>query len=207
MAFLTIVRKAIYPALLQPLPPAVDFDDQFAYRPTGCTIAAIIAMLHTVRTMLSANPCTRFVVRLFQSSDSVSHAPLMSKLANMCIPDSVYNWINNFFSEHYHSTNYAGEYSAVAEVKASVIQGSAIGPASYTVTASDLRPAIHGNRMFKFADDTYLVIPAVNCSTCTAEVKHIETWATTNNLRLNRGNRPRKSCSSPSRHTAAVPNH
>jgi len=36
------------------------------------------------------------------------------------------------------------------------------------------------------ADDTYLVIPAVNCSTCTAEVKHIETWATTNNLRLNR---------------------
>ena len=98
----------------------------------------------------------------------------------------MYNWINNFFSEHYHCTNYAGEYSAVAEVKASVIQDSAIGPASYSVTASDLRPAIDGNRMFKFADDTYLVIPAVNCSTCTAEVKHIETWATTNNLRLNR---------------------
>ena len=182
-----IVRKAIYPALLQPLPPAIDFDDQFAYRPTGSTTAAIIAMLHTVRTMLSANPYVRILSFDFSKAfDSVSHAPLISKLANMNIPDSVYNWINNFFSERYHCTNYAGEYSAVAEVKASVIQGSAIGPASYIVTASDLRPAIDGNRMFKFADDTYLLIPAVNCSTCTAEVKHIETWATTNNLRLNR---------------------
>ena len=59
MAFLTMVRKAIYPALLQPLPPAVDFDDQFAYRTTGSTTAAIIAMLHTVRTMLSANRYVR----------------------------------------------------------------------------------------------------------------------------------------------------
>ena len=84
-----IVRKAIYPALLQPLPPAMDFDDQFAYRPTGSTTAAIIAMLHTVRTMLSANPYVRVLSFDFSKAfDSVSLAPLMSKFANML--DCVY---------------------------------------------------------------------------------------------------------------------
>ena len=73
-----IVRKAIYPALLQPLPPAIDFDDQFAYRPTGSTTATIIAMLHTVRTMLSANPYVRILSFDFSKAfDSVSHAPLI----------------------------------------------------------------------------------------------------------------------------------
>ena len=61
----------------------------------GSTTAAIIAMLHTVRTMLSANPYVRILSFDFSKAfDSVSHAPLMSKLANMNIPDSVYNWIN-----------------------------------------------------------------------------------------------------------------
>jgi hypothetical protein len=43
-----------------------------------------------------------------------------------------YNWINDFFRELSHCTKYAGKCSTVAEVKASVIQGSGIGPAAYT---------------------------------------------------------------------------
>jgi len=66
----------------------------------------------------------------------------------------VYNWINAFFDEHYHCTRYAGQCSKVAEVKASVIQGSGLGPASYLVTAADLHPITAGNYIFKFADDT-----------------------------------------------------
>jgi len=58
--------------------------------------------------------------------------------------------------------------SAVAVIHASVIQGSALGPASYIVivTAADLHPIHEQNRIFKFADDTYLIVPAVNTDTC-----------------------------------------
>ena len=52
-----VVRKYIYPALLQPNPAfdLFDFRDQFAFRPSGSTTAAIVAMMHTVRSMLTNN--------------------------------------------------------------------------------------------------------------------------------------------------------
>ena len=30
------------------------------------------------------------------------------------------------------------------------------------------------NRLFKYADDTYLVVPAVNSSSCNMEISHIK---------------------------------
>jgi len=42
-----------------------------------------------------------------------------------------------------------------------------------------------GNRLVKFADDTYLVVPASNADSRTAEIRNVETWACRNNLTLN----------------------
>ena len=81
---------------------------------------------------------------------------------------------------------YAGLVSTVAAIYASVIQGSALGPASYVVMAADLHPVNVRNRIFKFADDTYLVVPGGNVDTCQEQIDHLQTWATANNLRLNR---------------------
>ena len=67
-------------------------------------------------------------------------------------------------------------------ISASIIQGSAVGPVLYVVNAGDLIP---GNRFCKYADDTYLVIPAINIDSRTEELDSIHTWASTNNLKLN----------------------
>ena len=40
-------------------------------------------------------------------------------------------------------------------------------------TASDLHPVTSGNIMDKYADDTYLVIPAANVDSCAAEIDHV----------------------------------
>ena len=56
-------------------------------------------------------------------------------------------------------------YNTLALPCECVIQGSAIGPTSYVVTASDLHAICHGNELCKYADDTYLIIPAVKLST------------------------------------------
>ena len=37
--------------------------------------------------------------------------------------------------------------------------------------------------MVKFADDYYLIVPA--SEPCAEEIKHVEDWANSNNLRLN----------------------
>ena len=73
--------------------------------------------------------------------------------------------------------------SQLLEITASIIQGSVIGPVSYVVSASDLSP---GNSMFKYADDTYVVIPACNALSRDAELDNVAKWAVTNNLQLNR---------------------
>ena len=40
--------------------------------------------------------------------------------------------------------------------------------------------------MFKYADDTYIIIPAANANSRSAELDYVDLWAQNNNLRLNR---------------------
>ena len=42
-----------------------------------------------------------------------------------------------------------------------------------------------GNELCKYADDTYIIIPAVNVGSRSAELRNITDWAHKNNLKLN----------------------
>jgi hypothetical protein len=57
---------------------------------------------------------------------------------------------------------------------------------SYVITALDLQSIVSGNHIDKYADDSYLSIPAVNAESCAAEIAGVEKWAAANNLTLNR---------------------
>ena len=109
----------------------------------------------------------------------------MEKMARLALPDAVYNWIKDFFSGHSHCTRFERDTSELADILASVIQGSAIDPASFVVTASDLQPMDVGNALVKFAADTYIIVPAVNSDTSASELRREHDWAETNNLKLN----------------------
>ena len=102
------------------------------------------------------------------------------------LPDNIYNWIVAFFRDRKHCTRFNETISKFCSILASIIQGSVIGPVSYVVTASDLHPAVSGNTIDKYADDTYLIIPAVNSGSCGTEITRVEKWAAANNLSLNR---------------------
>jgi len=73
--------------------------------------------------------------------DVCQNAPKLT-MAQLELPDSIYSWTVDFLESHAHCTKYAGQVSAVAVVQASIIQGSAIRPASYVITAADLHPVI-----------------------------------------------------------------
>ena len=110
----------------------------------------------------------------------------MEKMAELRLPNEIYNWIKGFFGSHSHCTKYSGEIPEQADIHASVIQGSGLGPVSYFVTAADLRPINGKNRMIKFADDTYLIVPEECTTTSDDELQHIQNWAQGCNLSLNR---------------------
>jgi len=50
-----VVTQFLYPAFLVP-PLSPNFCDQYAFRPTGSTTAALITVLHVVTELLSDNP-------------------------------------------------------------------------------------------------------------------------------------------------------
>ena len=126
--------------------------DQFAFRPTGSLAAAIIYLLSTVTNLLLTNP---YVIVISLDFDTVRHSTLMEKLGQLHLPDFVYNWLADFFTEHSHCIVYAEvhHYQHYPGLRYR-------GPAAYVVNASDLKAVTPGNQLCKFADDTYLVIPA-----------------------------------------------
>ena len=181
-----VVRNFVYPALTT-APPPLSFTDQYAFRPHGSTTAAIISLLHKVTALLATNPYVVVISLDFSKAfDTVRHITLMEKYSLLEMPDCVFNWINNFFACHEHCTVFNGVKSPFQRIDASVIQGSVMGPGSYSVVASDLRPSTKGNDIVKFADDFDLIIPASNVDSRSFELQKIEDWADRNNLQLNR---------------------
>jgi len=103
-------------------------------------------------------------------------------MAELDLPATVYNWLVAFFAGHAHRTVYNGEVSSTRSISASIIQGASLGPASYAVTVADLKPIHARNSLIKYADDTYLVVPAECADSRAAELDNIAAWAAKNNL-------------------------
>jgi len=149
-----IVHDFICPALQNPTASLV-FHDQFAFRPSGSTTAAIITLLHKVTQLLLTNPYVIVIALDFSKAfDTVRHHTLLDKIAQLDLPDHLYNWLVNFFNGHSHQTKYGNIMSAFKSISASIIQESAIGPSSYVINGSDLHTVSDGNDLLKYADDT-----------------------------------------------------
>ena len=117
--------------------------------------------------------------------DTVRHSSLMQKLSNLEIPDYLYNWIINYFHDRKHITKFEGMKSTERIISASVVQGSALGPAAFIITASDLHPVHAKNKLVKYADDMYLIVGSSMQYSIPEELDHVASWAAENNLRLN----------------------
>ena len=105
--------------------------------------------------------------------DTVRHNSLLTKMALLHIPDAIYNWVVDFFTDRGHCTTFHGITSHVLDISASIIQGSAVGPVSYVISASDLSTVAKGNSLHKYVDDTYTVIPARNARSREAKLDHV----------------------------------
>jgi len=85
-----IVRQFLYPAILASL----SFTDQFAFRPTGSTTAALIAILQSITAQLSTNPFVIVIgLDLSKAFDILRHDTLLNRMAQLDIADPIYNWL------------------------------------------------------------------------------------------------------------------
>jgi len=85
-------------------------------------------------------------------------------MAQLDLPGTVFSCLVDYFRGHEHCTHFKGMTSAMFPITVSVVQGSAVGPASYVVNAADLTVTVSStNQLAKYADDdTYLFQPATS---------------------------------------------
>ena len=148
--------------------------------------------LHWLTQLLATHQCVIVIALDFTKAfDTVRHSTLLEKMADLAMPDEVYNWPVSYFHGHRHCTRYDMSSSSLLEISAGIIQGSGIGPASYVVNSSDLTAVRPRNLLWKYADDTYRLPyhPVYKIvDTRSDELANIEEWSRKNNLTLNRSN-------------------
>ena len=83
-------------------------------------------------------------------------------MTSLQLDDSIHNLLTSFFQNRTHSTEFLNRTSSALSINSSVVQGSVLGPSSFIINASSLKPVHPLNKMIKFVDDTYLVIPSSN---------------------------------------------
>ena len=84
--------------------------------------------------------CNNYVVVVAldfsKAFDSVRHSTLLTKMAQLDLPDAMFNWLVDYFRGHEHCNLYKGVTTAMLPISASIVQGSAVGLASYVVSAA-----------------------------------------------------------------------
>ena len=134
-----VVRRYVYPLLRQPS-TALHFEDQFAFSPFGSTDAAIITLLYTLQLCARCwRPTTTCTSLRLTSQRRLTRSGTTRWWRRWRLWSYLTIGINDFFRDRQHCTRYAGQSSSVADITASIIQGSGLGPASYIITAADLQ--------------------------------------------------------------------
>ena len=176
-----LVRKWLIPAL-----KAIDLSDQYAFKPTGSTNCALISCIDSVAQMLEENNYVRcLMVDFAKAFDTVDHAIVIAKLNKLPVPSPVKNWMISFLTGRTQFTRVSGRYSTIAEINRSIVQGSGIGPYLYILMEEDLRTLSTINVIFKFADDTNVLVPEHSDVSLTAEFANIQDWARINKMTIN----------------------
>jgi hypothetical protein len=176
-----LVRDWFGPALAK-----IDLQDQYAFKPTGSTNCALIDCFDFVTSMLECNNYVRCLLIDFSKAfDVVDHAVIIRKLKVLDLSASLKNWIISFLTGRSQITKIFGCFSGALEINRGIVQGSGIGPSLYILLESDLHPISANNHMFKFADDTNLLVPEHTDVTLQDEFANVIEWARRNKMVIN----------------------
>ena len=128
------VRRGLFSSI-----PTANVTDQYAFKPSGSTTAALIHFTDKLTKMLETNDYVRCLMIDFSKAfDTVNHVLLLNKLVQLDLPTHAINWICSFLFGRSQQRKVNGQLSTMANIGPSIVQGSAIGPTLYIVMKSDL---------------------------------------------------------------------
>ena len=182
-----LVEKIVVKNYLWPLMDNEQMVDQFAFKPTGSTTAALVELLHLVHNMFDqGNDYVRCILIDFSKAfDVVNHEILLKELRTLGMNSSIFNWIADFLTGRSQAVKLGDIISAFLMITRSIVQGSGLGPYLFILLARKLKALSLINRPVKYADDMTLVVPQHTDCLIEEELKNIVTWAENNKQNIN----------------------
>ena len=103
-------RDLLFENILLPAIPSDQLTDQFAYRPSGSTTAALIATTHHISRLLeSCSYVRRILIDYSKAFDTVNHSILFRKLLKLSIPSNILLWIFSFLTDQMQAISSFGQ--------------------------------------------------------------------------------------------------
>jgi Reverse transcriptase (RNA-dependent DNA polymerase) len=182
-----VTEKLVVRNWLMPAIPDSYLVDQFGFRRTGSTTCALVYLTHYVTEMLESHCYVRCLcVDFSKAFDVVDHNILSNKLALLQLPVHIFHWLLSFLTGRTQQVKVGTTLSVAKPINRGTIQGSGIGPTDYVIMASDLRALSRTiNKLFKYADDTTLLVPEHTDFSLEDEFIALQRWADSNKMILN----------------------
>ena len=142
-------------------------------------------MSHVTR-LLETNSYVRYLLIDFSKAfDVVDHGILAAKLSGLNIPPAILSWIFSFLTGRTQQVKYGYHLSSPKPINRGIVQGSGLGPTLYIIMEDDLRALSNTNLLFKYADDTNLLVPEISDVDINDEFNNVRKWADDNRMILN----------------------
>lgn len=158
ISLLPVISKVFEKILLDRLRPVLQEhkiipDHQFGFREGHSTVEQVHRVVHKIRQSLENKQyCSAAFLDVQQAFDRVWHKGLCYKLKTL-LPNSFYMILKSYLEGRKFQVKYDEEISELYEIKASVPQGSVLGPVLYTIFTADL-PRTEEVETATYADDT-----------------------------------------------------
>lgn len=183
-----VVEKLIVNKWLRSAIPSHSIADQFAFRRTGSTTAALVYLMHHVTRFLETNSYVRCLMIDFSKAfDIVDHAIIVEKISKLSLPWFITNWLISFLCHRKIIVKFNHLMSQPRSINRSIVQGSGVGPTLYIVHESDLQLCSIFNILLKYADDTNLLVPEHTDISLADEFDNVKKWASENKMVINYG--------------------
>lgn len=158
ISLLPTISKVFEKIFLHRLKPILDQekiipDHQFGFREQHTTVEQAHRVVSKIRQSLECKEyCAAVFLDIQQAFDKVWHTGLLYKLKTS-LPNTYYMVLKSYLLERKFQVKFGGETSNLYDIKASIPQGSVLGPVLYSIYTADL-PTTDKVVTATYADDT-----------------------------------------------------
>ncbi|KAL1139859.1 hypothetical protein AAG570_006836 [Ranatra chinensis] len=157
ISLLPLLSKVLEKLLLKRLSPLLESQNiipthQFGFRPNHSTLQQCLRIVDLISSSLEKKEyCGGVFLDVAQAFDRVWHPGLLFKLKKI-LPNTYYLILQSYLRDRYSVISQKDKISEYIPIKASVPQGSVLGPLLYLIYISDI-PTYPTTHMATFADD------------------------------------------------------